>query len=123
MSCLSAIARQEYYIELGNTLPEPVADTQERHELRMRTAVEAFTALKPGNAWEGRLAVDIVLSGAFAAECLRKARASSDDFAKEKCHLAQAASLKREYRAALKVLREEQRQRLATEAVAEAVAQ
>ncbi|HWE93939.1 MAG TPA: hypothetical protein VG269_08255, partial [Tepidisphaeraceae bacterium] len=73
MSALSATARHEYYAELGNALPPPLKHTRENHERRLKTAIEAFEALRPGDAYEARLAVQIVLTGAHAAESLREA--------------------------------------------------
>ena len=48
----------------------------------MTTAVEAFDALNPAGAYEGRLAVQVVLCGAHAADSLREAGLRQDDFAK-----------------------------------------
>ena len=66
MSALSTTARHEYYVELGNTLPPPVLDKPEYRERRLTTAIETFEALRPGDAYEARLAVRIVLCGAHA---------------------------------------------------------
>ncbi|HEY3846351.1 MAG TPA: hypothetical protein VGL95_04485 [Acetobacteraceae bacterium] len=68
MPALSAVARHEYYAELGNALPPPVQDKPEYRQRRITTAVEAFESLRPGDAYEARLAVQIVLSGAHAAD-------------------------------------------------------
>jgi hypothetical protein len=118
MSSLSVNCRHEYYMELGNSLPPPVSDTRERHERRMSAAIDAFNDLRPGNAYEGRLAVQIVLCGAHAAETLREAGVHRDDFPKKTRCRAQAASLMREARAAKHILAQEQKLRLAVEAVA-----
>jgi hypothetical protein len=118
MSALSATARREYYLELGNALPTPVNVTQERHELRFTTAIEAFEALRPGDAYEARLAVRIVLCGAHAVESLRRANIYSDEFSKETRYCAQACSFMREERSAKRMLMQEQKVRLGTEAVA-----
>ena len=118
MSALSAIARREYYAQLGDSLPPPVLDKPEYRERRLTTAVETFEALRPGDAYEARLAVQIVLCGAHAAESLRAAGVYREDFAKSsRCH-AQAASMMRQERATKRVLAQEQKVRLATEAVA-----
>lgn len=119
MPTLSANCRHEYYDELGNSLPPPVSDTRERHQRRMSAAIEAFNDLRPGNAYEGRLAVQIVLWGAHAAESLREAGVHRDDFPKRTRCRAQAASLMREARAAERILAREQKLRLAVEAVAD----
>ena len=118
MSSLSAAARQEYYIELTNSLPPPLVDQPEHRQRRLTTAVEAFEALCPGDSYEARLAVQIVLSGAHAAESLREAGVYREDFAKCSRCRAQAASMMREERAARRMLAQEQKVRLATEAVA-----
>ena len=120
MSALSTSARHEYYIELGNSLPPPVILTPERRQGRITTAVEAFEALHPGDAYEARLAVQVVLSGAHAAESLREAGVYREDFAKRSRCRAQAASMMREERSARRMLAQEQKVRLATEAVANA---
>jgi len=118
MSPLSTVARQEYYVELGNSLPPPLVHQPEYRQRRLTTAVEAFEALCPGDSYEARLAVQIVLSGAHAAESLREAGVYREDFAKRSRCRAQAASMMREERAARRMLAQEQKVRLATEAVA-----
>ena len=77
MSALSAAARKEYFIELGKSLPTPVIHDLEYRERRLTAAIEAFDALRPGDAYEGRLAVRIVLCGAHAVECLREAASTA----------------------------------------------
>jgi hypothetical protein len=118
MSALSPAARHEYYAELGNALPPPVNPTPEYRQRRITTAIEAFEALHPGDAYEARLAVDIVLSGAHAADSLREAGLFCEDYAKRTRCRAQAASLMREERTHKRMLAQEQKVRLAAEAVA-----
>jgi len=118
MSALSTTARHEYYAELGDSLPPPVLDQPEYRERRHTTAVEAFNALRPGDAYEARLAVKIVACGAHAVESLRLAGVHRDDFAKMTRCRAQAASMMRAESAAKRTLEREQKVRLATEAVA-----
>jgi hypothetical protein len=117
MSALSTTARHEYYAELGNSLPPPVIASPEIRHRRLTTAVEAFEALRPGDAYEARLAVQVVLCGAHAAESLREAGVHRENFAKSSRCRAQAASMMREERAAKRMLAQEQKVRLATEAV------
>jgi hypothetical protein len=117
MSALSTTARHEYYAELGNSLPPPVIATPEIRHRRLTTAVEAFEALRPGDAYEARLAVQVVLCGAHAAESLREAGVHRENFTKSSRCRAQAASMMREERAAKRMLAQEQKVRLATEAV------
>jgi hypothetical protein len=118
MSVLSTTARQEYFTEIADSLPLPVLDKLEHRERRLTTAVEAFNALRPGDAYEGRLAVRIVLCGAHAVECLREAAHHRDDDAKQTSCRAQAASMMRAESAAKRTLEREQKLRLAGEAVA-----
>jgi hypothetical protein len=117
LSALSTTARHEYYAELANSLPPPVLATPEIRQRRLTTAVEAFEALRPGDAYEARLAVQVVLCGAHAAENLREAGVHRENFAKMMRCRAQAASMMREERAAKRMLAQEQKMRLATEAV------
>ena len=117
MSALSTAARNEYYGELEKSLPTPVINQPEYRERRLATAVEAFEALRPGDAYEGRLAVRIVLCGAYAAECLREADCYRDNYAKRTHCRAQAASMMRGENSAKRMLEREQRVRLAAEAV------
>ncbi len=118
MPVLSAAASHEYYFELGSSLPPTPAHNREDHERRMTTAVDAFNALNPADAYEGRLAVQAVLCGAHAADSLREAGLRQDDFAKMTRCRAQAASMMRETRAAKRMLAQEQKLRLAVAAVA-----
>jgi hypothetical protein len=117
MSYLSTLAIQEYHDELANALPPPVTNKPEHRERRLTVAVETFRALRPGNAYEGRLAVQIVLCGAHAVDCLLEASIYREDFSKRsRCH-AQASSFQREERAAKQILAREQKERLKSEGV------
>ncbi len=118
MSTLSAVAKHEYYVELGNALPPPVLDQPEYRERRLQTAIETFEALGPGDAYEARLAVRIVLCGAHAVDSLREAGVHREDFRKMTRCRAQAAGLMREERAGERMLAQEQKMRRATESVA-----
>ena len=118
MSALSATAKHEYCVVLGNSLPPPVLDQPEYRQRRFTTAIETFEALRPGDAYEAQLAVRIVLCGAHAVESLREAGVYREDFAKRTRCRAQAASMMREERAAKRTLEREQKVRLAAEAVA-----
>ena len=118
MSALSTTARHEYYAELGRSLPPPVIDKPEYRERRLTTAVETFEALRPGNAYEASLAVKIVLCSAHAMDGLREAGVHRESFAKMTRCRAQAAGMMREERAAKRTLAQEQKMRLAVEAVA-----
>lgn len=118
MFTLSPTARLEYFVELGNSLPRAVIHNAESHERRMTTAMDAFNALNPGDAFEGRLAVQIVLCSAHAADCLRESNDHRGDFAKAMRCRAQAASMMREARAARRILAQQQKTRLAVAGVA-----
>jgi hypothetical protein len=118
MSALSAFARNEYYAELDDSLPPPVIDKPEYRQRRYTTAVETFEALRPGNAYEARLAVKVVLCGAHAVDGLREAGVHRESFAKMSRCRAQAAGMMREERAAKRTLAQEQKTRLVVEAVA-----
>lgn len=118
MSSLSPDARLEYYTEIAKALPPTAAERPDLRDRRAKTALDAFDALHPGDAFEARLAVQIVLSGAHAAECLRLAGRVDDEFRKMMQCRAQAASLMREMRAAMRHLAKEQKARLAAEEVA-----
>ncbi len=120
MPALSATARREYYCEIGNAMPPPVLHNQELHDRRHTAAVEVFEALRPADADEARLAVRIVLAGAHAAECLREAGVYREDYAKRTRCRAQAAAMMRAEGAAKRALAQQQKMRLATEAVADA---
>jgi hypothetical protein len=121
MSNLSTLAVHEYYDELAKALPPPVSDKLEHRERRLSTAIETFQALRPGDAYEARLAVQIVLCGAHAVECLLEAGVYREDFSKRSRCRAQASSLQREERAAKRILVQEQKLRLRTEGVAGAL--
>jgi hypothetical protein len=117
MSNLSTPARLEYYDELAKALPPPMPDTPELRHRRLSTAIEAFQDLQPGNAYEARLVVQIVLCGAHAVECMFEASIHQKDFAKRSRCRAQASSFQREERAASQILAREQKERRKTEAV------
>jgi len=118
MSQLSEAARLEYCVTIGISLPLPSEPTEARRASCLATAIEAFDALRPGNAYEAMLAVQIVVCGAHAVDCLHQAGEHHDDFNKMGICRNQAACMLREARAAKRILAQEQRLRLATEAVA-----
>src|SRR3984885_1646243 len=120
MSVLATPAIHEYYTELANALPPPISDKPEHRERRLATAIDAFQALHPGDAYEARLAAQIVLCGAHAVECLFEASLYREDFAKRFRCRAQANSMLREERAAKQILAQEQKLRLATKAMTSA---
>lgn len=118
MSHLSEAARLEYYLAVGAALPLPADPTEAHRESRLCTAIEAFNALRPGNAYEALLAVQIVVAGAHALECLRGASLHHDDFNKTAICRNQAAAMMREARAAKRILAQEQKLRLSVDLIA-----
>jgi hypothetical protein len=118
MALLSRTALNEYYVQIGNGLPPPVNPTPELRQRRFTTAVETFNDLRPGTAYEALLAVKVVLCGAHGIDALREAGVYREDFAKMTRCRAQASSMMREERAAKRKLEQEQKVRLAVEAVA-----
>jgi hypothetical protein len=121
MPYLSSLARDEYYCELRNNMPRTIPETEDAEARRTATAIAAFNALSPIDAYEGRLAVQIVLCGAHAAEALQEACVYQQDFAKRTRCRAQASSLMREGRGAERVLTQTQKHRLLNMRVAEAM--
>ena len=120
LPALAPYARLEYHLELSHSLPPPVPDQPEYRERRLTAAIEAFEALCPGDAFEARLAVQVILCGAHAVESLREANLYPEDFSGMTRCRAQAAGMMREERAARRMLAQVQKQRLAAEAVAAA---
>ena len=118
MSRLSEAARLEYHLQIGESLPRSVEPTDAHRASRLASAIEAFNDLRPGNAYEALLAVQIVVCAAHALDCLHDASQYSDDFSKAGSSRKQAASMMREARAAKRILSQEQKQRLAIETVA-----
>jgi hypothetical protein len=111
----------QYYDELAHSLPRPASDTPDHRRRRLATAIEALQALHAGNDHEARLAVQIVLCGAHAVECLREAGVHWEDFGERSRCRAQANDLMREENAARRLLVREQELRLATGAAAPVV--
>jgi hypothetical protein len=118
VSFLSTPAQLEYYAELGDSLPPPADPAPEHRQRRLTTAVETFKALRPGDAYEARLAVRIVACGAHAIDALREAGVHHGDFSKVTRCRAQAAHMMRQENTAMRRLEQRQKVRLAMEAVA-----
>ena len=109
MSSLSSDAKLEYSLELANAVPWPVIDTPEERQRRVFTAIGAFDDLCPGNADQGRLAVQIVLCGAHSAETLREAGHLPERLCESEVLPRPGATLAREGRAAKRMLAQEQK--------------
>ena len=89
---------------LRATLPPPLADTPAEWALRDRVAMAAVASLQPVTAAEGRLAAQFVAADAHASECLRLATERARQWEVSRRCRAQAMSMMRESRAALRLL-------------------
>ncbi len=99
----SAIAL-ETYASLCASLPPPVIDTPESRAARDDAAMQAVAVLRPANAFEARLAVDVIAADAHAKDSLRlAAKYHADLSAMVKCR-AQFALMMRQMHSALRTL-------------------
>ena len=89
---------------LRATLPPPLLDTPAEWALRDRVAMAAVASLQPVTAAEGRLAAQFVAADAHASECLRLATERARQWEVSRKCRAQAMSMMRESRAALRML-------------------
>ncbi len=97
-------SRCEIFARLCSELPPPVADTPDLRAKRDEDAMDAVEALHPGDAFEARLAVQIVAMDAHAGDSLRSAcLAVNDPMEVRRCR-AQATSMARQSDAALRSL-------------------
>ena len=101
------LPREAFYeiiLILRAALPPPEVDLPVDWARRDSAAMAAVASLRPANAAEGRLAAQFVAADAYAMECLRLAqiRRRETDVAR-RC-AAQAASLMRESKSALRLL-------------------
>ena len=94
----------EIVLVLRGALPPPLTDDPANLARRDRAAMAAVAALLPTNGVEGRLAAQFVAADAWAMDCLRLAGERARELGVAgKCR-AQAMSLMREGKAALRVL-------------------
>ena len=94
----------EISLILRGALPPPATDDPADGARRDRAAMAAVAALLPTNGVEGRLAAQFVAADAWAMDCLRLAGERARELGVAgKCR-AQAMSLMREGKAALRVL-------------------
>ena len=98
-----------------DALPPPVPDTPENRAARDELAVAAFVALRPSDAFEAMLAVQIVLQEAHAADCLRLAAQHGADPAIARRNRALAGTMMKLARSELRTLRSRQAARPAAE--------
>jgi hypothetical protein len=112
-----SIAR-ETYAALCDFLPPPVDGNQEARAARLDAGMEAVAALHPSDAFEARLAAQIVGAQGHARECLREASFYRNDFAaSQKCR-NQAALMMRHVESGVRML--ERRQAAHDKAIKEA---
>ncbi len=97
-------AFQEILLILRGALPPPLTNDPAAEIRRDRAAMAAVAALLPENAAEGRLAAQFVAADAWAMDCLRLAVSGECEFEVARKCRAQAMSLMREGKSALRVL-------------------
>ena len=106
-------AFQEILRTLRGCLPPPEGELAEDWERRDRAALAKAAALRPETAAEGEVAAQFVAAAAWAMDCLRQAVERRLEFnVARKCQ-AQAASLMRESKSALRLLLKLQAERSA----------
>ncbi len=96
---------------LRRTLPPPLTDDPVELERRDRAAMAAVAALLPVTVAEGRLAAQFASADAWARDCQALAAERRADTGLVRKCLAQSVSLMRESRAALRELRQLQKER------------
>ncbi len=89
---------------LRRALPPPVSDDPAELVRRDRAAMAAVASLLPETAAEGRLAAQFVAADAWAMDCLRLAGERKREFEVARKCRAQATSLMREAKGALRAL-------------------
>ncbi len=109
-------AFHEIMLILRSALPPPLTDDPADCARRDRAAMAGVAALLPVTAAEGRLAAQFVAADAWAMDCLRLARERRLEFEVARKCRAQALSLMRESKGALRALLRLQAGRRAMEA-------
>ena len=94
----------EIVLTLRGALPRPVSEDPLDLARRDRAAMAAVGSLLPANAAEGRLAAQFVVADAWALDCLRLAEERRREMEVSRKCKAQAMSLMRESKSALRVL-------------------
>lgn len=102
---------RETFATLCASLPPPISDLPEDRDARDEAAVQAVAALRPGNAFEARLAVQIVLADAHAKDCLRQAAQPGIEPKEVNRARAFACSLMRQMQSGLRALQRMQMER------------
>ncbi|MGC1408266.1 MAG: hypothetical protein WA864_04880 [Acetobacteraceae bacterium] len=113
---LPATVSREIFATLCASLPAPAADTPEARAARDETAMAAVAALHPADAFEAKLAAEIVTADAYVMDSLRLAGQYRDDLAATLRCRAQATSMMRQMRSGLRELQRMQAQREKAEA-------
>jgi hypothetical protein len=113
---LPAAVAREVFATLCGSLPPPVIDTQEACADRDDTAMAAVAALHPTDAFEAKLAADIVAADASVMDCHRLAAQHGSDLAATLRCRAQATATMRQMRSLLRDYQRMQAEREKAEA-------
>ena len=106
-----AMVSRVVFAELCSRLPPPAVDTPENRAERDAVAMDAAIALHPTDAFEAKLAAQIVVADAYVGDTLRLAAECRNDLdATLRCR-ARADSLMRQMRALLRDYRRMQAER------------
>jgi hypothetical protein len=113
---LPAAVAREVFATLCGSLPPPVIDTPETRADRDDTAMAAVAALHPTDAFEAKLAADIVAADASVMDCHRLAAQHGSDLAATLRCRAQATATMRQMRSLLRDYQRMQAEREKAEA-------
>jgi hypothetical protein len=108
---LSASVARQSLRTLLSILPLPVPDTPENRARRDAAAAAALVALRPADAYEAMLAVQILACEVGAADCLRLAARPDADAATARRGHTLAASMKKLAQSEFRDLQRRQSQR------------
>jgi hypothetical protein len=101
---LPASVARHVFATLCAGLPPPPTGTAEARAVRDEAAMAAVAALRPADAFEARLAAEIVAADAQAMDCFRLASQYCNDLAATLRCRAQAAAMMRQMQSALRTL-------------------
>jgi hypothetical protein len=113
---LPALVSREIFATLCAALPAPASDTPDNRAVRDETAMAAVAALHPTDAFEAKLAAEIVIADAYVLDSLRLAGQYRYDLAATLRCRAQATSMMRQMRSGLRELQRMQAEREKAEA-------
>jgi hypothetical protein len=108
---LSASLTRELYRNLAHAIPSYPGETAEDRAEHIENAMAAIGALHPEDAYEARVAADIVLAQAAAKDALAQAHEYREDPTIGLRCRAQAISMTRQYNALARDLKRRQAQR------------